>query len=260
MLKRRLFQGLIALALGAMMAFGHFLLPARGAVNTYYGYPYFAISEVVRDTSVTILPYNFPPNDTFIVRMYYFGTAGINGFVVDTVTTDASGNLSKTTFSIPAILAGQTRIAIRLESPYSGYYAYNWFWNNTTTGATPTATPNTTPTPAPTPTPTPIPYYGYPYFFIQSVVRNSTVTIKPHNFPPNDTFTVRMGLYGTYAINGIVVGTVTTDANGNLSNTTFNIPPQLANLDLIAIRLESPYTGYYAYNWFWNYTATVPVP
>lgn len=81
--------------------------------------------------SVTITPYNFPPNDTFVVRMGYYGTLGVGGIEVATVTTDAAGVLSETTYPIPAALAGQTRIAIRLESPVTGYYAYNWFWNNT---------------------------------------------------------------------------------------------------------------------------------
>ncbi len=257
MTKRRLLQSAAGLVLGLLMALGQSWFPARGAVPGYVGYPYFYIAAVVRDTSVTILPYNFPPNDTFTVRMNYYGTYGIGGYVVDTVTTDASGTLSKTVFNVPAGLAGQVRIAIRLESPTTGYYAYNWFWNNNT-AVTPTATPSATP--APTPTATPLPWPGYPYFFITAVARNATVTIKPHNFPANDTFTVRMNYYGTYGIGGYVVDTVTTDASGTLSKTTFNIPAGLANLDRIAIRLESPTTGYYAYNWFWNFDATVPAP
>ena len=42
--------------------------------------------------------------------------------------TDASGELT-VIYVIPAYLRGQTIIAIRLESPTSGYYAYNWFLN-----------------------------------------------------------------------------------------------------------------------------------
>ncbi len=230
----------IGLVLALILIFG--ATPASAAPNNavlsstsaYYGYPYFAIKTVVPDKSVTILPYNFPANDKFVVRMGAYGTYGINGYVVDTVTTDADGNLSKTTFNIPATLAGSYRIAIRLESPNSGYYAYNWFYNNTTgiSGASS--------------------YTGYPYFFISAVKRNTSVTIDPHHFPPNDKFVVRMGTYGTYGINGYVVDTVTTDADGNLSKTTFNIPATLAGSYRIAIRLESPNSGYYAYNWFYN--------
>jgi len=230
----------LALALALWIGAGSVQWPARGAASDYCGYPYFYIASVVRDTSVTITPYNFPANDTFTVTMGLYGTYGIGGIVVDTVTTDASGHLSKTTFRIPAGLAGQTRIAIRLESPVSGYYAYNWFWNNTV---------STLPG-----------YSGYPYFFISAVVKDTSVTIDPRNFTPNDTYKVLMGYYGSYGIGGIEVDTVTTDAHGNLSKTTFDIPPALAGQTRIAIRLESPTTGYYAYNWFWNFTATVPVP
>ena len=41
------------------------------------------------------------------------------------------GKLSAT-FNIPAELAGQTQIAIRLQAKTGGWFAYNWFWNNTT--------------------------------------------------------------------------------------------------------------------------------
>ncbi len=253
---RRFAQGLVGVLLALVVTLGGGGMPARGATQSvvpgYYGYPYFFITAVVKDTSVTIAPYNFPPNDTFVVRMNYYGTYGLGGVIVDTVTTDASGTLSKTTFNIPAGLAGQFQIAIRMDSPTTGYYAYNWFYNNST---------NVTPTPGPTPTPNPLAgYSGYPYFYISAVVQGSTVTIKPHNFTPNDTYVVRMGYYGSYGIGGYVVDTVTTDASGTLSKTTFNIPVGLAGLSQIAIRLESPNTGYYAYNWFYNTTATVSVP
>jgi len=40
------------------------------------------------------------------------------------------GGTLEATFAIPAELAGEQRIAIRLQGEV--YYAYNWFWNNTT--------------------------------------------------------------------------------------------------------------------------------
>jgi len=57
-------------------------------------------------------------------------TKGVAGAVMQTVTTDANGVLNDTTYPIPDFLKGSYKIAIRLESPYSGYYAYNWFYNN----------------------------------------------------------------------------------------------------------------------------------
>lgn len=103
--------------------------------NPYY-YPYwgvvptFSIVAVVRDTSVTILTNNFPPYQEFTVRMNEYGTLGYGGVVVGTIPAGSGGSF-EATFPIPAYFAGRYQIAIRADSP-QGYYAYNWFYNNTT--------------------------------------------------------------------------------------------------------------------------------
>jgi hypothetical protein len=57
-----------------------------------------------------------------------FGTQAPGGTYVGSTST---GNGTFTaTYTIPANLRTSTRIAIRLDGP-SGYYSYNWFWNNT---------------------------------------------------------------------------------------------------------------------------------
>lgn len=98
--------------------------PPAGAIPT------FSISAVVRDQTVTISTRDFPANVKFDVRMGMMGTQGINGSYVTTLDSGAGGAFSQT-FSVPAGLRGLDRIAIRLESA-NGYYAYNWFWNNST--------------------------------------------------------------------------------------------------------------------------------
>ncbi len=95
---------------------------------------------------------------------------------------------------------------------------------------------------------------GIPLIFIQSVVKDVSVTISGTNFPADQTFTVRMGAYGTLGIGGTVVGTKG-PAAGSAFTATYNIPGALAGASKIAIRLESP-EGYYSYNWFVN----VPPP
>jgi hypothetical protein len=92
--------------------------------------PTFGIVKVIRDTSVTIQTANFPARQTFTARMGAMGTRGIGGTVVGSLDSGGGGSFSAT-FNIPAGLRGARQIAIRLDSP-QGYFAYNWFWNNST--------------------------------------------------------------------------------------------------------------------------------
>jgi len=95
----------------------------------YSGYPYFFITAVKEDATVSIKAYNLPKDTDFTVLMGKMWTMGINGIEVTTLNSGEGGTL-EATFNIPAALAGQERIAIRLQGQV--YYAYNWFWNNTT--------------------------------------------------------------------------------------------------------------------------------
>ncbi len=216
--------------------------PPTNPPSGYTGHPTFSIASVKEGKSVTITPNNFPPNDTFWVRMNWMGTRGVAGAIVETVTTNSKGKLSQTTFDIPDFLDVAYQIAIRIESPTSGYYAYNWFYNNSTNGS------------MPQPDPDKPSYIGYPTFAIASVVRDKNVKIVPSNFPPNDTFYVRMNWMGTRGVGGTVVQTVTSDSKGNLNDIKYPVPDFLNGQYQIAIRLESPTSGYYAFNWFYNNT------
>lgn len=208
--------------------------PSTGAIPT------FSIVSVDRDKTVTIQTANLPARDTFQVTMGAYGTRGVGGTLVETVGSKAGGTRTYT-FNIPAALAGSRRIAIRMESPTSGFFAFNWFWNNTA-GSSGTGGENTSGGTG---------YTGFPTFSIVSVVRNSTVTIQGYNFPKNDTFNVTMGYMGTRGVGGISAGTYASGAGGTFT-ATFNIPAGLAGQKQIAIRLQSPTSGYFAYNWFWN--------
>ena len=99
------------------------------AVKAYSGIPTFSIVSVEQDKTVTIKANNFPAGETFTVTMGAFGTLGIGGVIVQK-TDSGSGGTFTVSYSIPASLAGSYRIAIRLQSSSSGYYAYNWFYNN----------------------------------------------------------------------------------------------------------------------------------
>jgi len=123
-------------------------------------------------------------------------------------------------------------------------------------GATNTPAPATA-TPQPTKTPAPPGYTCCPSFRIVAVERDKSVTIETTNFPPGLRFDVRMAARGNQAIGGTVVGTQDSGAGGRFT-ATYNIPAALAGLDQIAIRLEHTGTGYFAYNWFYNNTVTLP--
>lgn len=118
-------------------------------------------------------------------------------------------------------------------------------------------TPGPSPTPRPTNTPAPPAYVCCPSFRIVAVERDKTVTIETANFPPGLRFDVRLAARGNQAIGGILVGTQDSGAGGRF-RATFGIPAALAGLDQIAIRLEHTSTGYFAYNWFYNNTITLP--
>ena len=206
----------------------------------YSGYPTFSIVSVSTDKTVTIKTYNFPAHDTFKVVMNYIGTHGVNGIVVDTINSGAGGSF-KATFSIPKALKGQYQIAIRLQSTSgSGYYAYNWFYNNkkyTGTGGAYSYGDG---------------YYGYPYIYATSVVKNKTVTLKITNLPANDKYKVLLGKIGTLGVNGKIVGTFNT-GKGGTKTIKVQIPAGLQGKGQIAVRIQSVgRTGYYAYNWFYN--------
>ncbi len=104
--------------------------PPTGSTG-YSGVPTFSIKAVVRNSTVTIVTANLPANDSFAVKMNYMGTRGVNGYQVATMAS-GSGGTQTLTYNIPTQLYGQRQIAIRLESTSgSGFFAYNWFYNNT---------------------------------------------------------------------------------------------------------------------------------
>ena len=225
--------------------------PVPGATAVppaYSGIPTFSILNVVAGDTVTIRCHNYPSGQVFTTRMGVYGTAAIGGIVVGEFDSGSGGDFD-VTFDIPSELASLTKIAIRTDSP-QGFFAYNWFWNNTTSSGESTS-PTSTPVPGATATPVPPAYTGIPTFSITSVVKDDSVTITTNNFPADQTFTVRMGPYGTAAVGGIGVGSTSSGSGGSFT-ATYSIPDALKGSTRIAIRMEN--SSYFAYNWFWNNT------
>jgi hypothetical protein len=90
-----------------------------------------SILAVSRDSTVTISAVNFPAGQTLNVLMGYYGTLGVNGILVAQQNSGPSGSFSAT-YSIPPALYGNLQIAIRIETTNHYYYAYNWFYDNST--------------------------------------------------------------------------------------------------------------------------------
>ena len=212
--------------------------PPAGA-NTI---PNTSVTAVTPGVDVTVKGTNFTTTDTYNVFIGKFGTKGVGGVKVGTQTTDASGKFTGT-YSIPAALKDEAKLAIRFVSPATGYYAYDWFTNQGSSGSTTTTTWGYPPAGANT----------IPTFSITAVVKGDTVTIKAKNFTTNDSYKVTMGAFGTKGVGGVLVDTQATDGTGAFT-ATYSIPASLKNNTKIAIRLQSPTTGYYSYNWFWNDT------
>jgi hypothetical protein len=206
-------------------------------------YPTFAITAVDRNSYVEIQTDNLPAGENFTVTMGLMGTQGVGGYVVATTYSGTGGKIS-VQYTIPAALYNQSQIAVRIVGQSSGYYAYNWFYNSDANVG------SSAPAPAPGSG-----YSGIPTFSITAVARNVDVTISPKNFPPNETFRVRMNWMDTQGVAGTITQTVNSDASGNLDDTTYAIPGFLNGSYQIAIRLESTTSGYFAYNWFYNNNA-----
>ena len=229
----------------AFSAIGISAQPAKAALVV----PYFWISGVQRNEKVTIKTTSLPKNTTYRVYMGPYGTKGVNGIMVQKWNS-GKGGVKTPTFPIPNELKGHSRIAIRLVDVGSGYYGYNWFYNNTTGSTGGVNGGNGQPQPKPSG------YTGYPVFYITAVVRDQNVTISGMNFPPNLKFAVTMGPMGTRGIGGYNVGTIDSGAGGSLT-AKFPIPNALKGSYKISIRAQNYTAGFYAYNWFYNNTATV---
>jgi hypothetical protein len=97
--------------------------------------PMIHIVAVEKNASVTIKTENFPESEDFTITMGYIYTRGKDGIIVDEFNSD-TGEPQELTFEIPEDLHDQYRVAIRAQTDHTfPYYAFNWFFNNSTDGA-----------------------------------------------------------------------------------------------------------------------------
>lgn len=198
--------------------------------------PFVYISSVVTDQTVTIQAYHFPANLSLQLLMGPYGSYGIGGTLVATVSSNSSGTLEGT-YSIPSGLKGSQRVAIRLQGSAGTAFAYNWFWNNTTTSPSSSG------------------YSGFPVITVTNVDVDTNITVSVANLPADTDFIVLMGTYGNHGIGGTQVGTFNSGSGGTES-LSYDIPSGLKGSSQIAVRLQTSANDLYAYNWFWNNTSS----
>ena len=216
------------------------LTPAQAAPAS--AIPTFTITNVYRDSGITILTYNFPANQSFEILMGAMHTRGVGGVRAGVFNTGLGGSQTIQAV-IPAALHGQYQIAVRLQSQTKPeFFAYNWFYNDGAGSLL--VEPAILPSGKPTPTVT-----------ILGAARDLSVTVQTHNFPASHRFNVRMGAMGTRGVGGVLAQTITTGASAS-ETLTVSIPAALRGLPQIALRFESANgtSGYYAYSWFVNDT------
>ncbi|MCC6957408.1 MAG: LysM peptidoglycan-binding domain-containing protein [Anaerolineales bacterium] len=215
------------------------------AVGTGWG---FAIASVTQNSSVTIRTNNFPSNVLFKAKMGRRSGSGYEWVDLPDIDSGRGGRF-EAAFTIPSQFHGTSQLVVRLiQNKKNGktFTHDQWFSNVTSSSGTGGRGVN---------------YYPYNYYYhgtiptiwIVSVVRNSSVTIRTANFPPNTDFQVLMGPMGARGF-GYHVTTFNSGAGGAMT-LTFSIPPQLFGSQQISIRTQNNWSGYFSYNWFYNNTA-----
>ena len=99
--------------------------------------------------------------------------------------------------------------------------------------------------------------YDNPSFTIVAVTKDTNATIQGQGFPPNTDFVVTFGAMGTRGVGGSWVAMLNSGTGSFTA--VIPIPTGWRGATQIAVRLENLWSGHFAYNWFYNSTATVPV-
>jgi len=223
---------------------------AEGEEVVYH--PSFTITRVDMDKNITVSGTGFPVDMEFDVLMGEYGSTGVGGVKVSSQKTGSKGEF-KATYIIPAVFKGTYKIAIRMASAKSPYYAYNYFYNATYPVAEAPAPVEATKaeTPAATTKDTAVAYEGYPSFTITAVKKHVSIAIQAENLPADETFEIYMTDYDDGSAEVVKAGTMESK-EGGAASATFSIPSEVQGLNQISVRLSGVKTGYFAYNFFFN--------
>lgn len=190
-----------------------------------------SIVSVEAGKSVTIKAENFPANKEFRVLMNRIGTLGEDGTHVGVARTDRNGTFTAK-FDIPGSLRSQSRVAIRIEATdRSGYYAYNWF-NNVTSSSGSASSTSTSPVATSTSS-------SGLRLSVTSVVEDSSVTIEGAHFPAEASFSVWMMWKNNQNVtHSVQVGTVRSGRDGAIK-ATVKFPAEVRDRVMLAVMVRS---------------------
>ena len=233
----QLHRFLIALAIFAICAAA---LPQSAEAAS----PFITITAVKAGESVTVHATGLPAGKTFTARMGPADTHAVDGTAVGETQSGSDGTFDAT-YAIPAALQQNGTIAIRIDA-LGGWYAYNWFTNQTK-GTTPAATP------VPATPSTSTDSSAKLSIQVSAVEKNKAITVRASSFPANTNFTVRVGPYATFSKQQVTTGTINS-GNGGSFEFKVELPGIVKDVALVTVRLDS-YTSaghLYAYNAFTN--------
>ncbi len=167
--------------------------------------PAFKVSEVVSDTTVTVITKNFPADTSYLVSLGDPQNADSVSAVAK--FNSKNGGALSVTVKIPEKFHGKEFLNIILTDPNGGKIEGSF-------ANLPAAAEEPTEEPVPTEEPTEEPvatedilqstavvcnYSVIPYVYIDSVVKDASVTFTTYNFPADSSFSVQMGVFnGTY--------------------------------------------------------------
>jgi hypothetical protein len=198
------------------------------------------IVSVEAGQSVTIRVQGMAKDAPVTVRMGRYGTKGANGTIVGNTVTSSQGSFTSK-FAIPASLANEKKIAVRVEvTADPKQYVHNWFKNETNA-----KTSVTTSVPGGT--------MSTGSLKVTDVVEDKSVSIKLTNAPAN----ARLAIWfdwknaNTGAMRGQQAGTLKVGSDGTVAK-TIKMPAAVADRVSLRIRLQGIDSNFQAYQWFIN--------
>jgi hypothetical protein len=193
--------------------------------------PALKVKATVRDASLAIKASNLPANSQVDIYLASYGTGMTGGTKLASVKTGKTGVIDGY-YNFPPALKGVDRLDLRLQIVNSSAYVYRWYWNITSG---------------------PDGYSNLPKIVINSILKNTSVTVTVHNLPPNYVFDVLMSKSSDGRSKNYKTGTISSKAGGTVT-ATFNIPAELRQKTELTLFLQNATLGYYGMQTFPNVT------